>query len=95
MWVFSKSKENILTLLYRRTPNIANIIPKKLKAVTGFPSKTSETAITDILFNVLHTEYVSGDTNEIMLNATIFCIKLQTPSANKRKQIKNLSFFSN
>lgn len=80
-------------MLYTSTPKIANIIPKKLNAVTGFPSKINDTAITDILFNVLHTEYVRGDTKDMILKATMFCAKLHTPSANRRKLTMNLSLF--
>lgn len=60
------------------------IIPKIFNHVTGLPRTNNDTDITNIRLLLLATAYVNGVTNEITLNAIIFCNQFKTPSVNNK-----------
>lgn len=49
-------RSKVLTLLYKKTPKIAVIIPRTLVLVTGLRSMIRDTVITMILFVAFATE---------------------------------------
>lgn len=61
---------------------MASVMPKIFVHVTGFPSTSNDTPITNIRFDADATAYVNGVTSDNMLNAIIFCSQFKTPSAN-------------
>lgn len=73
-----------LTLLYKKTPETAIIIPQMLDVVTWFCSKRRDTLMIATRFVTFATAYVRGATSFSNVNARIFWSQCKSPSTIKR-----------